>query len=63
MALTEDAIKVRDALVKKGLETPFSNNGIPGSEKKAMIASHISEIMTILGLDITDDSLVARRNV
>ena len=58
MALTEDAIKVRDALVKKGLETPFSNNGIPGSEKKAMIASHISEIMTILGLDITDDSLV-----
>ncbi|MBQ8708823.1 MAG: GTP cyclohydrolase I FolE [Succinivibrionaceae bacterium] len=58
MALTKDAILVRDALISKGLETPFTPNDLAPAQKKELIASHISEIMKILGMDITDDSLV-----
>ncbi len=57
MPISKDAERVRDALLKKGLETPFTNNGIEPETKKQMIADHIASIMGILGLDISDDSL------
>ncbi|WP_353778610.1 GTP cyclohydrolase I FolE [Winogradskyella sp. 3972H.M.0a.05] len=42
-----------------GLETPMHADAfkLSNEEKKAQIAFHFSEIMDILGLDLTDDSL------
>jgi len=44
---------------KAGLETPMRPDAflITDAEKIALIASHFEEIMNILGLDLTDDSL------
>lgn len=57
VGLTKEAILVRDALIKRGLETPFIENALNAEEKIAKIADHMSEIMQILGLDLHDDSL------
>lgn len=42
-----------------GIETPMKSDAflLSDEEKKEKIASHFSEIMNILGLDLTDDSL------
>jgi len=55
--LSESAIKVKQALENRGLETPMKPNNIGREEKKAQIQSHMNEILTLLGLDLTDDSL------
>ena len=41
------------------VETPMKANAfdMPDSEKKEKIAFHFAEIMEVLGLDLTDDSL------
>jgi GTP cyclohydrolase I len=56
-ALRPEAIAVRDALVARGLETPFADNGLCGDEKRQRIEAHFREIMLLLGLDLKDDSL------
>lgn len=56
--LSEQATKVRDALIAHGLETPLVANGLNDDEKRAQIAAHMKNIMEILGLDLTDDSLI-----
>lgn len=48
---------VRDALISKGLESPWIDNGMDSSEKKRVIADSMSTIMKTLGLDLSDDSL------
>lgn len=56
--LTEHAIAVMKALEERGLETPMTTNGLSDENKKQSIESNIRAIMTTLGLDLTDDSLI-----
>jgi GTP cyclohydrolase IA len=51
--------KVHDHLVKWGVETPMNaNNKLSVPEKIERIQEKFGDIMTILGLDGTDDSLI-----
>jgi GTP cyclohydrolase IA len=56
--LRPEAIAVRDTLVERGLETPLIDTSLSADEKRQRIQAHFTEIMQILGLDLTDDSLV-----
>ncbi len=55
--LSESAKRVKEALERQGLETPMRPNQLSRDEKKLKIQSHMQDIMSILGLDLTDDSL------
>ena len=55
--LRPEAVRVRDALLKRGLETPMLPSSLSEEEKKARIEERFTEIMEILGLDLRDDSL------
>ena len=55
--LRPEAVRVRDALLKRGLETPMIASNLSNEEKKARIEERFTEIMEILGLDLRDDSL------
>lgn len=51
--------KVNDHLLSLGLETPMTHSVMSTNEyKKSMIEHHIRGIMTTLGLDLRDDSLI-----
>lgn len=50
--------RVHEHLVKVGVETPTIDNGIVRTDKIDQIESHFTEIMKIMGLDLSDDSLV-----
>ncbi len=57
-AMSDCAIRVRDALVAHGIETPMRPVSILSpTEKKAKIQEHIKEILTLINLDFNDDSL------
>ena len=45
------------ALLKKVTPTPYIDNNLTNEQKKEKITALFSEIMTTLGLDLTDDSL------
>ncbi|HAS2583638.1 TPA: GTP cyclohydrolase I FolE, partial [Vibrio cholerae] len=47
----------KDALERRGLETPMQPNLATPAEKKEKIEQHMREILNLLGLDLTDDSL------
>lgn len=49
--------RVHEYLVKVGVETPTNKRNIDRKEQIAGIEGHFAEIMRILGLDLTDDSL------
>jgi len=49
--------QVHDYLVSKGVETPIINTDLERTAKISLIEDHFTEIMTILGLDLKDDSL------
>ncbi|SJN59697.1 GTP cyclohydrolase I FolE [Vibrio ruber] len=55
--LSESALLVKNALEHRGLETPMRLNSIGREEKKEKIEYHMREILNLLGLDLTDDSL------
>tara|TARA_B100000767_G_scaffold269914_1_gene292626 strand:+ start:3801 stop:4493 length:693 start_codon:yes stop_codon:yes gene_type:complete len=55
--LSNEAQLVRDALVEKGLETPLSGQQLTRDEKYARIKDAMTEVVSALGLDLTDDSL------
>ncbi|WP_305815395.1 GTP cyclohydrolase I FolE [Photobacterium leiognathi] len=57
-ALSESAVLVRDALAARGLETPMVEQVVSREEKKEKIEYHMREILSLLSLDLTDDSLV-----
>ena len=57
LVLSDEAIKVRDTLIKSGLETPMIDNGLTSEEKYQRIRRSFEDIVTTLGLDLTDDSL------
>jgi len=56
-ALHPEAIAVRDALIRRGLETPLVENQFSAEQKRQSIEEHFCEIMQVLGLDLRDDSL------
>lgn len=51
------AQKVKEALAAKNLETPSSRLDMDSSERKAKIEAHFQEIMKLMELDLSDDSL------
>ena len=56
--LSNEALLVRSALEERGLETPMIETGLSSQDKKQRIESHFTEILQLLDLDLTDDSLV-----
>ncbi|MGF1870019.1 GTP cyclohydrolase I FolE [Photobacterium indicum] len=57
-ALSESALMVRAALEERGLETPMTSKVVSREEKKEKIEYHMREILELLSLDLTDDSLM-----
>lgn len=55
--LSKSAQLVKAALHQRGLETPMAPNQISREEKKEKIQHHMREILTLLELDLSDDSL------
>ncbi|MDP2572441.1 GTP cyclohydrolase I FolE [Vibrio penaeicida] len=55
--LSESALLVQKALVEKGIETPMLPNEVSREEKKTRIENHMREILQLLELDLSDDSL------
>lgn len=55
--LSESAKLVKEALERRGLETPMRPNNVSREEKKEKIEHHMREILGLLQLDLTDDSL------
>ncbi len=56
-AIAFEAMRVRDALIKHGLETPLVANPMDNDAKYQSIKQSMSDIMVALGLDLNDDSL------
>jgi len=56
-AISDDALRVRDALLARGLETPLLENGLTRDQKYARIRDAFAVIARTLGLDLADDSL------
>lgn len=59
-SLSKEAILVHEALVARGLETPLRPpvQEIDNETRKRLIAGHMTEIMQLLNLDLSDDSLM-----
>ena len=55
--ITPEALRVRDALVERGLETPMVENDLTRDEKYERIRDNFESIAETLGLDLSDDSL------
>ncbi len=55
--LRPEAMKVRKALLDRGLETPLVKTALTSEQKQERIKKYFVEIMQILGLDLRDDSL------
>ena len=56
----ELGLKVHEHLVKMGVETPMANNPMSQMDRKSKIAvleTKFQEVLAILGLDLSDDSL------
>ncbi len=54
---SQEAVRVRDALIEHGLETPMIDNGLTNKEKYHRIQGLMHDVVETLGLDLTDDSL------
>lgn len=52
-----EAEKVREALLAKGLETPMTQSEMNSDQKYNRIKGLLTEVVSTLGLDLTDDSL------
>lgn len=55
--LSKEAELVRDTLVANGLETPMLDNGLSNDEKYERIKELMTDVVSTLGLDLSDDSL------
>lgn len=55
--ISTEAALVRQALIDNGLETPMFDNGLTSAEKYERIKDLMSEVVSTIGLDLTDDSL------
>ncbi len=52
-----EAQKVKEALIARGLETPLVQSDMTPDEKYQRIRGLLTEVVSTLGLDLTDDSL------
>ncbi|MFP3028937.1 MAG: GTP cyclohydrolase I FolE [Arsenophonus sp.] len=57
-SLSQEAHLVRQALEASGLETPLCGHSLSLNECKQQIEEHMGEIMRLLNLDLSDDSLL-----
>ncbi|MFQ3229565.1 GTP cyclohydrolase I FolE [Reinekea sp.] len=57
MSLSPEAISVQKALIKAGLETPLIEQTLSLTEQQTQIEHHMAQVMKVLALDLTDDSL------
>jgi GTP cyclohydrolase I len=57
ISLSDEAVRVRETLVERGLETPLIDNGLDRREKYERIRDSFQTIAETLGLDLRDDSL------
>lgn len=57
LAISDDARRVREALIERGLETPLIDNGLNRDQKYERIRESFVDIAATLGLDLNDDSL------
>ena len=55
--ISSDALLVRQALTDRGLETPMNDIVLTRDEKYQRILAAMTDVVTTLGLDLTDDSL------
>ena len=55
--LSAEALKVQQALVAHGLETPLVPSDMTSEQKYLRIKGLMTEVVSTLGLDLTDDSL------
>ncbi|MFA0094543.1 GTP cyclohydrolase I FolE [Vibrio splendidus] len=55
--LNTEAEKVREALLAKGLETPMTPSEMNPNQKYNRIKGLLTEVVSTLGLDLTDDSI------
>ena len=53
----ELGLEIHKHLVKCGVETPVLDNGISRTEKNDIIKDKFTDIMNVMGLDLSDDSL------
>lgn len=58
MALSEAASQVQNALMERGLETPMKPCNLSKDDRKDQIEQHMKAILTLMSLDLSDDSLV-----
>jgi GTP cyclohydrolase I len=56
-ALSGEAILVRNTLIQQGLETPMIDTGLNAEQKYQRIKELMSDVVSTLGLDLSDDSL------
>ena len=56
--LNPSAQQVRDTLIERGLETPMLPSQFSPEQRKEKIEHHMREILTLMSLDLTDDSLM-----
>ena len=55
--LSPEAILVRTALIEQGLETPMIETGLSPWQKYERIKTLMADVVSTLGLDLSDDSL------
>ncbi|MGR3808300.1 GTP cyclohydrolase I [Pasteurella testudinis DSM 23072] len=55
--ISVEAAKVRDALIAKGIETPMKSVGLSLEHRRKEIEKHMREVLQLIGLDLTDDSI------
>lgn len=62
MAISSEAITVRDRLIEMGLETPMTEQTLTPDQRVAQIQGLMTEVMGVMALDLTDDSLAETPN-
>ena len=55
-SLSKEAVLVHTALEARGLETPLRGEVLDREIRKQRIKEHMTEIMQLLNLDLSDDS-------
>lgn len=62
MAISSEAIAVKARLLELGLETPMTEQTLPAEQRVAKIERLMTDVMGVLALDLTDDSLAETPN-
>ena len=58
LVISDEAKRVQDALIAKGLETPLVETGLDRDQKYQKIKTAMTTVVETLGLDLRDDSLI-----